>query len=70
MATASLVLKKKVLSDFGKYVFYLNPEQKVHVFSLLCSILHLSKVFFNKSSVSFPEENIMDKTDTLHSLYN
>jgi len=55
MVTALLVPKTKVLPDFGKFVFYLNYEQRVYLFPLFALCLPPIQVFiFNQCSVNFP----------------
>lgn len=68
MATASRTLKMKILSDFGKYVFYLNCEQRAHL--LLHFVLYPPSIQSFIFNTPFPEEKIMGKTVTLYSLYN
>lgn len=46
MATASLTLETKFLLDFEKYIFYLNCEQKAHLFLHFVPYPHLSKALF------------------------
>lgn len=63
MASVSLTPKTKVLFDFGKYVFYLDWEQRAHLF--LHFVLYppsIQSLIFN---TPFSEEKIMGKTDAV-----